>query len=110
MPWFEINGIGTILHVTHSIVTNFFQAFCYRRESGKCCICYDPHQDGVSAPASGGSYGLGTSGDATGATVLAQIGNDCTGITTIGATGSGLGDYLEIPAMHNVGIEWLQCT
>ena len=91
-------------------MTNFFKAFCYRRESGKCCICYDPHQDGVSAPASGGSYGLGTSGDATGATVLAQIGNDCTGITTIGATGSGLGDYLEIPAMHNVGIEWLQCT
>ena len=31
------------------------------------------------------------------------IGVQCTGVTTLAATGVGLGDYLEIPLMHNVG-------
>ena len=69
-----------------------------RRESGKCCICYDPVSTGTAASAA--SYGL--SSGPTGNAIKAAVGTQCTGVTTVAAAGVGLGDYVEIPALHAV--------
>ena len=50
--------------------------------------------------ASAASYGL--SSGPTGNAIKAPVGTQCTGVTTVAAAGVGLGDYVEIPALHAV--------
>ena len=82
----------------HCLNLNLNNIYVLRRESGKCCICYDPVSTGTAASAA--SYGL-TAGPTADA-IKAAVGTQCTGVTTVAAAGVGLGDYVEIPALHAV--------